>query len=192
MHPLHRVGPVERLVEHQDLWVLHERGGHLGALTHPLAEPVDHTIGVVEHPDREQRRIGCGAVGDRVQIGHVADELPGGEAGRNGFVLGDERNAAMHPAVAARVAALDAHRALIHADETGHRAEQGGLAGAVRTEQAGDPRPERAAELGQGHLRAEPDRQFLDDDGRVDRECGVVRTRRLIGCDGGHQRSTHW
>ena len=40
---LDRVGAVERLVEHEHGRVLHEGGGHLGALAHALAEPVHAT-----------------------------------------------------------------------------------------------------------------------------------------------------
>ena len=44
-HPLDRVGAVERLVEHEHLGVGDQRGSHLRALTHPLAEPVDAAVG---------------------------------------------------------------------------------------------------------------------------------------------------
>ncbi len=41
VHPLHGIGTVQRLVEHEHARVGDERGRDLGALAHALAEPVD-------------------------------------------------------------------------------------------------------------------------------------------------------
>ncbi len=51
LHPLHRVGAVQRLVEDEHAGVAHQRGGDLAALAHPLAEAVDAAIGDVEQGD---------------------------------------------------------------------------------------------------------------------------------------------
>ena len=60
--PLHRVGAVERLVEHEHERVLHEGGGHLAALAHALAEAVHAAVGDRLHVDRvagpSRRRCG--------------------------------------------------------------------------------------------------------------------------------------
>ena len=58
---LHRVGAVERLVEHEDGRLADERGGDLGALAHALAEAVDPPVGDVEQADGLQRAVGRGA-----------------------------------------------------------------------------------------------------------------------------------
>ena len=105
-----------------------------------------------------------------MEVGDVRDELAGGEPRRHGLVLGDERHAPVDPPVAARVAAFDAHRALVDADEPGDGPHQRRLAGAIGSEQAGDARAERAAQLGQGDLRSEPHRHVGDLDRRVGRE----------------------
>ena len=51
---LHRVGAVERLVEHQHRRVGHEGGRHLGALAHALAEPAHLAVGHVGQADRRR------------------------------------------------------------------------------------------------------------------------------------------
>jgi hypothetical protein len=56
---LHRVGPVERLVEHEHVGVGDERRGDLGPLTHALAERADLSIGDVEQIDGAQCPVGC-------------------------------------------------------------------------------------------------------------------------------------
>ena len=182
---LHRVGTVQRFVEHEHVRVGHERGGHLGALAHALAEPVDATVGGVDEADLVEHPVDRATVGDAVEIGHVLHEPARGEAARHRFVLGDERHALVHAAIAARIATVDADGSLVHVDEADHGAHERGLAGAVRSEQAGDARAERAAELAQRDLRPEPHRHL----GHVDR--GVGDERRIGGTVGGGGRARH-
>ena len=82
LHPLHRVGAVQRLVEDEHLRILHQGGGDLAALAHPLAEGVDATIGDVEQADGPQRLVGSVARRDPVEVGDVLDEAPGAEPRR--------------------------------------------------------------------------------------------------------------
>ena len=56
LHPLHRVGAVQRLVEHEHARVGDQRRGDLAALAHALAEAVDPAVGDVEQGDGAQRR----------------------------------------------------------------------------------------------------------------------------------------
>ena len=75
----------------------HERGGDLRALAHALAEAVD----AAGRRRRASRPIGSAVVGrvpvgDAVEVGDVAHELAGGEPGRHRFVLGHERQRAVH------------------------------------------------------------------------------------------------
>ena len=157
----------------------------------PLLNAVDPPVGDVEHRDRRAARCRARSrSATPVEVGDVAHELPGGEPGRHRLVLGHQRHPAVHLPVAARVAALDAHRALVDADETGHRPHQRRLAGAVRPEQAGHSRTERAAELGQRDLRPEPHRHVGDLDGRVGRERRVASDVGWVGGRRRHQRST--
>jgi hypothetical protein len=196
VHALHGVGAVERLVEHEHLRILDERGGDLRALPHALAERVDVAVGGIEHVDRAQRGVRRVAVGDAVEVGDVADELAGSEAGRHGLVLRHQRHPGMHLPVAARVVAIDEHGTLVDADEAGHGPHQRRLAGTVRAEQAADARAEGAAELGERDLGPEPHGDAVDRDRRVGRErrvqrSVVVRHRGVVGQRGGGHRSTH-
>ena len=159
---LHGVGAVERFVEHEHPRLDDQRGGDLDPLAHALAEAVDAAVGDVEQADGRQRGVGCVAVADPAQVGAVAHELAGGQPGRDGLVLGDEGQVAVDAAVAPRVAAVDADVTLVDADRAGHRPHQRRLAGAVRAEQPGDAGPERAAQLGQRDLGAEPHRDVVD------------------------------
>ena len=100
-----------------------------------------------------------GAVRDAVEVGHVLAQLARREAD-----AGRPRPRARGPGPSTRSgpcagrAAEDRHRALVHRQEAGDGPHQRGLARAVRPEEAGDARPERAAQLGQRHLLAEPHR----------------------------------
>ena len=93
---LHRVGAVERLVEHEHRRVAHERRRDLRPLAHALAEPVDAAVGGVEHADLGQRRVRRAAVGDAVQVGDVANELAGGERRRDRLVLRHDGDLVLH------------------------------------------------------------------------------------------------
>ncbi len=104
MHALHRVGPVQRLVEHEHARIGDERRGDLGALAHALAEPVDATIGDVEQIDGVERAIDRVVVGDAVEVGDVANELASGEPGGHRFVLGHQGERPLHLTIGPRVA----------------------------------------------------------------------------------------
>ena len=173
MDPLHRVGAVQRLVEHEDPRIDHQGGGDLAALPHPLAEGVDAAIGDVEQADGAEGVVRCAAVRHPVEVGDVRDELSGAEPRRHGLVLGHERHPRVHTAVTTRVTAFDAHGSLVDADEAGDRPHQSRLAGAVGPEQAGDARAEGAAQLRQGDLRPEPHRHLGHLDRGIRRERGV-------------------
>ena len=80
--PLHGVGAVERLVEHEHRRVRDEGGGDARALAHALAEAADPPVGDVEQVDGGEGGVGGGAVADAVQRRRVADELAGGERRR--------------------------------------------------------------------------------------------------------------
>ena len=84
------VGAVERLVEHEDGGVAHERGGHPRALAHPLAEATELAVGHVEEVDGREGPLGRGAVAHPVEGGGVAHQLAGREHGRGGVVLRDQ------------------------------------------------------------------------------------------------------
>ena len=134
--------------------------------------------------------VGRVAGGDPVQVGDVLDETPRAEPGRHRLVLGHQRHRGVDSAVLSRIAPVDAHHPLVDADEAGDRPHQRRLAGAVRSEQAGDARAERAAQLRQGDLRPEPHRHVGDLDGGVGRERRIVRgvprpRRRGVNIGGG-------
>ena len=60
----------------------------------PLLKPSTRRSATSSRPTVSQRAVGRVAVGDAVQLGDVAHELPGGEPGRHGLVLGHQRHRA--------------------------------------------------------------------------------------------------
>ena len=107
MHALHRVGTVQRLVEHEHAWIADQRGGDLGALAHALAERRHAAVGHVEQTDGAQRLVRRATIGHAVEVGDVAHQLAGREAAGHGLVLGDQTDGRLHVAIAARVATVD-------------------------------------------------------------------------------------
>ena len=184
---LHRIGAVQRFVEHEDPGIGDERGGDLGPLAHALAEPVDAPIGDVEQRHGGEGRVGRAAVGDAPEVGGVAHELAGRQPGRARPRPRGRGRGGRGRCDRAGVGALDRHPSLVDADHAGHRPHQRRLAGAVGPEQPGDAGAEGAAQVGQGDLRAEPHRHVGDldrrlaDEGRVDRSDAGQLTARPSG-----------
>ena len=188
VHALHRVGAVQRLVEHEHVRVAHERGGDLGALAHALAER--------RRPADRRRRasrpcaalVGRAAVGDAVQVGDVADELARGQAAR-----APPRPRARAPS------------------RRGHRRSRRGSRPSTRTvpwltsirpvmarisvvlpapfgpSRPVTPGPNEQLSSDRATFWPEPHRDVVDLDRRVDHEGGVVAA---VG-SALHQRSTH-
>ncbi len=178
---LDRVGPVERLVEHEHVRVRDERRRDLRPLSHALAEPADTPVGDVEQADGVERAIDCRVVAHAVQVRDVADELASGEHRWHGLVLGHERERALDFSVGAGVRAEHTDHAGVRSEQPGHRPHERRLAGAVGPEQTGDAGPERAAQLGERDLRTEPHRHVADFDRRVGSE-GGIRSAHASGC----------
>ena len=136
---LARVHAVERLVQDQGRRIMHERGGHLDPLPHPLRVAADRPFGGVAQLDHVDR-----AIGGRLGIGHPRQarrgdhELAAGEEAVHRLALGDEADAPVHLGVAPGRRPVQLHLAGGRSQEPGHHVEQGRLSGAVRTEQAGD------------------------------------------------------
>jgi hypothetical protein len=169
-HPLDGVGAVQRLVEHEDPRPGDQRGRHFGPLAHTLGEPADPPVGDLEQADRGQALVRQRPVPDPVEGRRVAHELAGGQRRRHGLVLGDERDGRLHAPLGVRVGPEHPDRPLVGPQQPGQRPHEGRLAGAVRTQQAGHPRAERARQLGERHLLAEPHRHGPNLDGGVGRE----------------------
>ena len=91
MEPLHRVGTVQGLVEHEHLRVRDEGGCDLRALPHPLAESTDPAVRDVGETDSLDGPIDRTRICDPVKVRDVADELASGEDGGHRFVLGQGR-----------------------------------------------------------------------------------------------------
>jgi hypothetical protein len=174
---LHRVGTVEGLVQDEDAGRGDEGGGDLRPLAHALAEAADPTVGHVQQPDGLQRAVDGGRVVRAVEPRDVADQLPCRQHPGHRLVLGHERQGPVHLAVRPGVAPADPHGAGVGAEEAGDGPHQGRLARTAGAEQAGDAGPERAAQLGQGDLGAEPDREVGDLDRGVGDEGGIVLRR---------------
>ena len=110
-----------------------------------------------------------------VEVGDVAHELASRQRRRHGFVLRYQRHPAVNSSVSPRVPPFDVDRALVDRHQSRHRPHQRRLAGPVRSEQARDSRPERAAQLREGDLLAVPHRHVVHLHG------GVGGERRIVG-----------
>ena len=101
-----------------------------------LAEP--------DRPEGVARPVGGVALGQPVDLGDVAHEVVGPGVGRQAVVLGGVADARPHRGAGrGGVEAEDLERAVVGPVQAEHQPEQGGLAGAVGAEQAGDARPRR-------------------------------------------------
>ena len=153
----------------------------------PLLNPARRRSAAGSMSTESSARVGGAVgVGHPVQLGDVAHQLAGGQAGRDGLVLRDQGDAPVDLAVGAGVTSVDPHPSRVHPDEAGDGPHERALAGAVGPEEARHARPERARQLGQGHLLPEPDRRLVDHDGGVGDEGGVARFAR----PGGRHRVT--
>ena len=173
MSPLHGIGAVERLVEHEHGGAGHEGGRDLRALAHALAEPADPAVGHVGQAHGGEAGVRGAPVAHAVQPRHVAHELARGHPGGDRLVLGHQRQRLLDGPVPARVPIHDPDRSGVRSEETGHGPHERRLAGAVRPQEPGHAGAERAAELRERDLRTEPHRYVVDLDRRAGREGGV-------------------
>ncbi len=100
-----------------------------------------------------------------LQSGVVGNELGGGQEPVHGLLFGDQGDAAVHGRIGTWIDSQDGHLALRGSDQPGHDPEQGRLAGAVGSQQAGHSRSELGAHLGDRHLLPEPARHTLEGHG---------------------------
>ena len=166
---LARVHPVERLVEEQDRRVVDQRRGDLRPLAHALRVGPDRAVLGVAQLDDGDRPVGRGSgVGQRLEPGVEQRELAAGQERIDRLALRDEADLAVDRRVAPGGLAADDDPAGRRPEQPGHEVEQGRLAGAVRPEQAGDP-------------RAQPERDV------VDRDDVAVPARDVLELDGGRR-----
>ena len=91
LRPLHRVEPVGRLVEEDDLGVVRDRGGKLHALPLSRGHRPDRTEALLTQADQPERVVcalhGC-TVRQQVHLGEVPHEIRRGQLRRKVVVLG--------------------------------------------------------------------------------------------------------
>ena len=150
--PLPRVHAVERLVEEQHRGVVHQRGGHLDPLPHPLAVRRDGAVLGLGHLDLRDRPLGGRAgVREPVQLGARDHELAAGQVVEHRLPLRHQAELAVDLLVAPQRLAVQGDRPGRGGEEARHQRDQRGLAGAVRAEQP-------------GHARADGHRDVVDRD----------------------------
>jgi hypothetical protein len=135
--PGQRIQARDRLVEQQQPGTLGQREGerHLGALS--AGELADRAVGRdVEVGEPLVREPGVPAL---VELAAELDQLGRAEIAVERGVLGDEADIGQRRASGARVAAEDAHLALVRPQQADGQVQQVGLARPVRPDQGGDP-----------------------------------------------------
>jgi hypothetical protein len=167
-HALHGIGPVEGLIQEQDLGIVNQRPGHLDALAHAFAVPADRSSGRVVHSNRGNR-VGSRRrrVLDSSQPGSVLDKTATGQKAIDGVVFGHQSNTLEYRHVTPRVGFEHRQASAGRLTQAGHHAQQRGLAGSVWAQQTCDARPERARDARDGNLLAEPFGDLVDLNGRV-------------------------
>jgi hypothetical protein len=164
-----RVDAGERLVEDQQVGVVGQGGGQLGALAHALGVALDPSVHRALHAHHLERRhrggrgLGARHAGQVRQRGH---QLAAGELVVGGLVLGAVADAAAHQRIDERVAAVDLDRAAAGPQEAAHQLHQRRLAGAVGTEQADHAAAHGPGDVADAQHRAVPLRAALGDDDR--------------------------
>ncbi len=172
------IEPRQRLVQHDQPWVVDDRLGELDPLPHALRVGRQPTLVVrVELDGRERRPGGAVGVGKAVQAGRQAHERERGERLEHPFLLRHEPELPRDGDVGARVAAEQPHRALRGSREPAEHPEHRRLTGAVRAEQRRNPGADVEADVGDGDDVPEPLRDAADLDQRI--ACGALAHRRL-------------
>jgi hypothetical protein len=144
LQPLPGVEPVERLVQQQHLRVVHQRRGDPGPLAHSLGVGADPPVLRRCHLDQPDRACGgCLRVRKALQPRAGKHELGGGQERVRRLLLADQPEQPVDPRVAPGRCAADRDGAAGRRQQPGHQVQHGGLAGAVRPEQAGHAGPQR-------------------------------------------------
>ncbi|CAM5739353.1 hypothetical protein SAFG77S_01449 [Streptomyces afghaniensis] len=161
LHALAGVHAVEGLVQQEQRRVVDQGGGHLHALAHALGVRLDLAVLRVLHLDRGERPLGrLGA--QAVQLGVGEDELLPGEEVVHRLPLGDDADVLVDLLVAPHRLAVEGDRAGGGGQEAAHHVDEGGLAGAVGAEQAGDAGTDGHGDVVDGDHVAEPAGDVVD------------------------------
>ena len=99
LRPLHRVEPVGRLVEQDELGIVSDRRGELDPLPLARGHRPDRTealLAEAHEPQRVVRPLDGGAAGQQVHLGEMSHEVGRGELRRQVVVLGRVADARSH------------------------------------------------------------------------------------------------
>ncbi len=186
--PAHRIDAVGRLVQQEDVRLVHQRGGEAQPLRHPLGEFLDPHVGPLRQAHaveqlRDSRFQGCG-----VHSRHAPEDrqrLAGGQISRKPVALGQVADAA--PAL--RIRRGDSAQPGLARSRVG-QAEQDldgcGLAGPVGPEQAEDlAARDLQVQARQGLDPAAPETGPVDlaQPARLDREASHALFKRKKGLE---------
>ena len=182
-----RVHAVGRLVEEQEVGVVHERLRQLDALLHARGVGFDVAVARLAQPDVEQhlvRALHRVDPGQPRQFGAVGDEADGVHPRNVGVVLRHVADARPDLERGVRhVEPQHPHAPLVRDDEAEQRLDHRALARPVGAEQPDRAGAERRRDVAQRRIRAVGDRHAFQRDDRtgLSHRWSVIRVRRLRG-----------
>ncbi len=141
-HPALRVEAGFRLIQHQDLGVMHQRHGQIQAALHPARKRARQFVLFFRQVEILEQVFAALAGIFACQPIHLADELHLFETGQR-VPQNNILRTYSHPGADSGIAirdgfAMDEHLPGIRSEQSAHHVDRGGFPGSVRTEQAED------------------------------------------------------
>jgi hypothetical protein len=132
VHPLTGIGTIERLVEDEDLGVVHQRRRKSHSLAHAARIRVHRTVLRVGEVDQGNRAVDClTEVRHTAKATHHRHELPPRHEAVHRLVFRHHTDPPVERRVVANGLPKDRHGAARRVRQSRHHAEQRGLAGAI-------------------------------------------------------------
>ena len=150
LRPLHRVEPVGRLVEEDELGIVGDRRGELDPLALARGHQPDRTealLAETDQPQRVVRPLDCRTPREQMHLRQVPHEVRRRQLRGQVVMLGCVADARSHlDARRRRILAEDCQLTAVPGAEPEDERDERRLAGAVRAEEAGDPGPDVGVE----------------------------------------------
>ena len=172
LRPLHRVEPVGRLVEEDQLGVVCDRSCELDALSLPRRHRSDRAKALLAEPDEPERvvrTLHSRPAGEKVHFGQVPDEVGGRELRRQIMMLRRVPDASSRLDSRSRgIAAEDCQLAVVARAKAKHDGDERRLARTIRAQQPRDSGADVGVQARERDRTAEAlDDATCRDDGRL-------------------------